>query len=93
MLLSSNGRTPVSQTDVDAGSIPVESTNWPVRLEEGLLVFNQKRGDRYPYGLQKYWKVGEWLKPAHCKCALFGVRGFESLPSNKKIRKENFYNI
>ena len=53
MLLSSNGRTPVSQTDVDAGSIPVKSANWPVRLEEGLLVFNQKRGDRYPYGLQK----------------------------------------
>ncbi len=28
MLLSSNGRTPVFQTDVDAGSIPVKSTNW-----------------------------------------------------------------
>ena len=32
MLLSSNGRTPVFQTDVDAGSIPVKSTKWSVRL-------------------------------------------------------------
>ena len=86
MLLSSNGRTPVSQTDVDAGSIPVKSANWPVRLEEGLLVFNQKRGDRYPYGLQKYWKVAEWLNAFDCKSNLFGVRGFESLPSNKKLK-------
>ena len=35
------------------GSNPSLPTDlWPVRLEEGRLVFNQERGDRYPYGLQ-----------------------------------------
>ncbi len=29
------------------------------------------------------WKVVEWLKAVDCKSTLFGVRGFESLPSNK----------
>ena len=30
--------------------------------------------------------MGEWLKPTDCKSVLFGVRGFESLPSNKTMK-------
>ena len=42
-------------------------------------------------GLQKYWKVAEWLNAFDCKSNLFGVRGFESLPSNKKnLGKKTF---
>ena len=44
---------------------------------------------RFSYRLRKYWKVAEWLKAADCKSALFGVRGFESLPSNKMVRSSN----
>lgn len=37
MLLSSNGRTPVFQTDVDAGSIPVKSTKYGMCCHKGSV--------------------------------------------------------
>ncbi len=55
MLLSSNGRTPVFQTDVDAGSIPVKSTTRPCRLRWlGHHPLKVKKADRHRSGLQKY---------------------------------------
>ena len=54
MLLSSNGRTPVFQTDVDAGSIPVKSTKRPCRLRWlGHHPLKVKKADRHRSGLQK----------------------------------------
>ena len=114
MLLSSNGRTPVFQTDVDAGSIPVKSTKWSVRLARSRTTpfhgvdtgsnpvrttnmalsstmartspSQGEEGGSTPLRATKYWKVAEWLNAFDCKSNLFGVRGFESLPSNKKLK-------
>ena len=36
---------------------------------------------------RKNWKVAERLNAADCKSAPLRVRGFESLPSNKEIKK------
>ena len=53
------------------------------------------RSKNTPYAIVRvktdlfYWKVAEWLKAADCKSALFGVRGFESLPSNKMFRSSS----
>ena len=69
----------------DTGSNPVRTTNMALSSTMARTSPSQgEEGGSTPLrATNNYWKVAEWLNALDCKSSLFGVRGFESLPSNQ----------
>ena len=90
MLLSSNGRTPVFQTDVDAGSIPVKSTTRPCRLRWlGHHPLKVKKADRHRSGLQKYLVILKYYLIFVKQRRSVRLAGLGHLPFTEKITGSN----